>query len=105
MQEPVSGFAPKQRDLFYRVLGENVAAGDIFQEHLTQLSERSLAMQLWRAFLQVMGTQEAMWDELKDWLRNKSDQAKALGWDDDGEEPEGPEIRLKFEALLETYRE
>lgn len=50
-----------------------------------------------------MATQEAMWDELKDWLRNKPEQVKTLGWEDEGEE--GQEIRRKFDALLDAYQE
>lgn len=50
-----------------------------------------------------MSTQESMWEELKDWVRNKKDLLKSLGWENDGDSEE-PSIRRKFEALLERYQ-
>lgn len=45
-----------------------------------------------------------MWEELKDWVRNKGDRLKDLGWDDDDDTLE-PNTRRKYEALLERYQE
>jgi len=70
---------------------------------LNGLSERSLAMHLFRSFQNVMSTQESMWEELKDWVRNKSGFLKELGWDND-DDLEEPSIRRKFETLLERYQ-
>ncbi|KAF7964764.1 hypothetical protein HWV62_3146 [Athelia sp. TMB] len=100
---------PPKREIVFSPTAEHTSLGSRTNkltppiERLNKLSERSLSMHLFRAFQNVMATQEAMWDELKDWLRNKPDRVKALGWEDEGEE--GPEIRWKFEALLETYQE
>jgi hypothetical protein len=44
-----------------------------------------------------------MWEELKDWVRNKSGFLKELGWDND-DDLEEPSIRRKFETLLERYQ-
>lgn len=44
-----------------------------------------------------------MWEELKDWVRNKGDRLKDLGWDDD--DTLEPNTRRKYEALLERYQE
>jgi hypothetical protein len=70
---------------------------------MNQLSERSLVMHLFRTFQNVMSTQESMWEELKDWVRNKSDVLKELGWEND-DDLEEPSIRRKFEALLAGYQ-
>jgi hypothetical protein len=70
---------------------------------LQQLSERSLAMHLHRAYHDILACQEAMWEELKDRLRNKKDQLKHYGWDDD-EELEELQNRKRFELLIERFR-
>jgi len=44
-----------------------------------------------------------MWEELKDWVRNKNDVLKELGWENDSDLEE-PNIRRKFETLLERYQ-
>lgn len=44
-----------------------------------------------------------MWEELKDWVRNKKGTLKELGWESDGDLEE-PNIRHRFEALLEKYQ-
>ena len=67
------------------------------------MSERSLAMHLYRSFQNVMSTQESMWEELKDWVRNKSDVLEELGWESDGDSEE-LNVRRKFEKLLERYQ-
>jgi hypothetical protein len=72
-------------------------------DRLKLLSERSLAMNLYRAYQQVVSCQEAMWEELKDRLRNRRDQLKMYGWDDD-EELEELQSRSKFERIIERYR-
>ena len=70
---------------------------------LQLLSERSLAMHLHRAYHDILACQEAMWEELKDRLRNKKDQLKHFGWDDD-EELEELQNRKRFELLIERFR-
>jgi hypothetical protein len=96
-----------KRPLVYSSTRENPAIGPedrIVPEHLlNELSERSLAMHLFRSFQNVMSSQESMWEELKDWVRNKRDVLKELAWEDDGDLEE-PNIRRKFEKLLERYQ-
>lgn len=70
---------------------------------INEMSERSLAMHLYRSFQSVMSIQESMWEELKDWVRNKSNVLKQLGWDSNGDLEE-PNVRRKFEKLLDRYR-
>lgn len=70
---------------------------------INEMSERSLAMHLYRSFQSVMSIQESMWEELKDWVRNKSDALRQLGWESDGDLEE-LNVRRKFEKLLDTYR-
>lgn len=98
---------PPKRLLVYSSTTENPSIGPedkIVPEHLlNQLSERSLAMHLFRSFQNVMSTQESMWEELKDWVRNKTSTLKELGWEDD-EDLEEHSIRRKFEKLLEKYQ-
>jgi hypothetical protein len=72
-------------------------------DQLATLSERSVAMHLYRAYQSVLACQEAMWEELKDRLRNRRDELKPFGWDDD-EELEELQSRSKFERLIERYR-
>ena len=72
-------------------------------EQLESLSERSLAMHLYRSYQIVLACQEAMWEELKDRIRNKKDELLPFGWDDD-EELEELQSRKKFERLIERYQ-
>lgn len=72
-------------------------------DRLESLSERSLAMHLHRSFQIVMASQEAMWEELKDRIRNRKDELLPFGWDDD-EELEELQSRKKFEKLVERYQ-
>jgi hypothetical protein len=44
-----------------------------------------------------------MWEELKDWVRNKRDVLKELGWENDSDLEE-PSIRRKFDTLLKRYQ-
>ncbi|ESK90917.1 S-adenosyl-L-methionine-dependent methyltransferase [Moniliophthora roreri MCA 2997] len=75
----------------------------IAPEQLDSLNERSLAMHLYRSYNLVLGCQEAIWEELKDRLRNRKDELKPFGWEDD-EELEELQNRKKFERLIERYR-
>ncbi|TFK36969.1 hypothetical protein BDQ12DRAFT_686169 [Crucibulum laeve] len=70
---------------------------------LEALSERSLAMHLYRSYQSVLACQEAMWEELKDRIRNRKEELAAFGWDDD-EELEELQNRKKFETLIDRYR-
>ncbi|KAL0951559.1 hypothetical protein HGRIS_008241 [Hohenbuehelia grisea] len=79
-------------------------------DRLTALSERSLAMHLYRSYQSVLACQEAMWEELLDRLRNRKEELLPFGWDDD-EEPdlhhhEDPDLhhRNRFERLIERYQ-
>ncbi|KAF9469862.1 hypothetical protein BDZ94DRAFT_1151510 [Collybia nuda] len=72
-------------------------------EQLKCLSERSLAMHLYRSYQTVLACQEAMWEELKDRLRNRKDELVPYGWEDD-EDLEELQNRKKFERLVERYR-
>lgn len=67
------------------------------------MKERSLAMHLYRSFQGVMGVQESMWEELKDWVRNKADVLSELGWDDEVIGDEDDHVRSRFERLLKRY--
>ncbi|KAL0569499.1 hypothetical protein V5O48_012467 [Marasmius crinis-equi] len=70
---------------------------------LDSMNERSLAMHLYRSYNLVLACQEAIWEELKDRLRNRKDELKPFGWEDD-EELEELQGRKKFERLIERYR-
>ncbi|KAF9056098.1 hypothetical protein BJ165DRAFT_1430860 [Panaeolus papilionaceus] len=72
-------------------------------EQLNSLSERSLAMHLYRSYQSVLACQEAMWDVLKDRIRNRKHELVPFGWEDD-EELEELQSRKKFEKLVERYR-
>ncbi|KAJ3725582.1 hypothetical protein DFJ43DRAFT_1002537 [Lentinula guzmanii] len=72
-------------------------------ERLDSLTERSLAMHLYRAYNYVLGCQDALWEELKDRIRNRREELEPFGWEDE-EEFEEVQNRKKFERLLERYR-
>ncbi|KDQ63259.1 hypothetical protein JAAARDRAFT_29278 [Jaapia argillacea MUCL 33604] len=76
----------------------------IHRDSLNAQNGRTLAIHLYRAYKGVLACQESMWEELKDRIRNKSDNLRVLGWEDD-EELEGLEFsRQKFERLVDRYR-
>jgi hypothetical protein len=72
-------------------------------EQLASLNERSLAMHLYRSYQMVLACQEAIWDELKDRLRNRREELQPFGWDDE-EDFEEQQNRKKFEQLIMRYR-
>lgn len=72
-------------------------------EKLHGLSNRYLAMQLYRCTQQVLGCQEAMWEELKDRVRNRKEELSVYGWDDD-DELEELQNRSKFEKLIDRFK-
>jgi len=61
-------------------------------------------MQLYYSYQSVLACQEAMWEELKDRIRNRRDELVHFGWDDDEELEELSESRKKFEKLVERYQ-
>ncbi|KAK0465575.1 uncharacterized protein EV420DRAFT_1514980 [Desarmillaria tabescens] len=72
------------------------------EERLLSLNVRSLAMHLYRSYQSVLACREALWEELNDRLRNRKDELKPFGWEDD-EDWEGLQTRRKFEILIERY--
>lgn len=72
-------------------------------DRLASLSERSLAMHLYRSYQSVLACEEAMWEELKDRILNRKNELLSFGWDDDEELVE-LESRKKFERLVDRYR-
>lgn len=72
-------------------------------DKLHQLSNRYLAMQLYFSCQCVLGCQEAMWEELKDRIRNRKHDLTPYGWDDD-DELEELQSRTKFEKLIERFK-
>lgn len=98
---------PLKRFMLDSSLTESESAlppGSLFpMGRLASLSERSLAMHLYRSFQVVLASQEAMWEELKDRIRRRKHELLPFGWDDD-EELEELQSRKKFEKLIERYR-
>ncbi|KAF5323360.1 hypothetical protein D9611_005643 [Ephemerocybe angulata] len=72
-------------------------------DQLREMSERSLAMHLYRSYKTVLACQEAMWEELKDRMRNRREELVPFGWEDDEElgELKG---RKRFEKLIERFQ-
>ena len=68
---------------------------------LSCATNHGLALHLYRAFQNVLACQESMWEELKDWSRNRKDQLKELGWEDEDLEVQS---RRRFEQLVERYQ-
>jgi hypothetical protein len=73
------------------------------QSMMEKFAPETLATHLYSAAEGVLGCQEAMWEQLKDMLRNKVKELQALGWED--EEFEEMQTRKKFETLVQRYRE
>ncbi|KAJ7619183.1 hypothetical protein DFH06DRAFT_1235568 [Mycena polygramma] len=82
---------------------EQVKSYSARRNQLDLLNDRSLAMHLYRSYQIVLACQEEMWEELKDRIRNRKDELKPFGWDDD-EELEELQSRKKFELLVDRYR-
>ncbi len=59
-------------------------------------------MHLYRAYQSVLACREALWEELNDRLRNRKDELKPFGWEDE-EDWEELQTRRKFEILIERY--
>lgn len=66
------------------------------------MSERSLAMHLYRTVQTILSGQEAMWDELKDRLRNRREELIPFGWDED--ELSELQNRVRFEKLIQRFK-
>lgn len=94
---------PHKRFTIDRAFDETLANELLPVEQFMALSERSLAMHLYFSYQGVLACQEAMWEELKDRLRNRKDELKPFGWEDD-EELEELHNRKRFERLIERYR-
>lgn len=60
-------------------------------------------MHLYRGYQTVLACEGAMWEELIDRLRNRKEELKPYGWEDD-EELEALQHRMRFERLIERYR-
>ncbi|KAF9041753.1 hypothetical protein BDZ89DRAFT_1100020 [Hymenopellis radicata] len=70
---------------------------------LASMNERSLAMHLYRSYTIVLACREPLWEELKDRLRNRRDELRPFGWEDD-DDFEETQNRKKFEKLIERYQ-
>ncbi|EFI28682.1 hypothetical protein CC1G_13708 [Coprinopsis cinerea okayama7 len=60
-------------------------------------------MHLYRSYQTVLACQEAMWEELKDRIRNRKEGLRVFGWEDD-EELEELQSRKRFEKLIERFK-
>jgi hypothetical protein len=81
----------------------NSSGGLLSINKLDSLNERFLAMQLYHSYQSVLSCQEAMWEVLKDRIRNRREELLTYGWDDDEEIAE-LQSRKKFEKLVDRYR-
>lgn len=68
-----------------------------------KLNESMLAMQLYHSYQGVLASQESMWEELMDRMRNRPSELTELGWESDLELSE-LESRARFEVLVERYK-
>jgi hypothetical protein len=75
-----------------------------FVDKVTSMEARSLAMHVYHSYQSVLACQEAMWEELKDWVLNKKSGLKAFGWDDD-EELSELQSRSKFDLLIGRFKQ
>ncbi|KAI0785068.1 hypothetical protein C8Q75DRAFT_343810 [Abortiporus biennis] len=85
------------------VIGHDDSVLGLFPfEELSALDPHSLYMQLYRAVGVVLAVKEAMWDELKQKLKDEKGSLQAYGWDDQGYLEDVS--RQKFDALVERYK-
>ena len=70
-------------------------------EALGRLGERTRAMNLYRAFMVVVGCREAMWEELKLLQRSRRKALVDLGWEN--RLMEDRETRARFDELFEQF--
>ncbi|KAA1467967.1 S-adenosyl-L-methionine-dependent methyltransferase [Dentipellis sp. KUC8613] len=68
---------------------------------IEQLSDRTRAMNLYRAFMGVLGCREAMWEELLYLQSSRRERLIELGWED--KELEEHEARSRFEEMFKRY--
>lgn len=73
-------------------------------QNLAALDERSSAMHLLKSYRTILASQEALWDELKDRLRNRREELKPFGWDDEEAFESEFQHRKKFEMLVSRYQ-
>ncbi len=73
-----------------------------YRQRTASMSDRSLAMHLYKSYQLVIACREAMWEELRDRIRNRREELVDFGWDDD-EELEVLNNRQRFEKLIERY--
>lgn len=97
-------FAPPEETTSIMGFGGKESNLLIPMHDLMALAPDTLASQLYRAYEGVLACQEAMWEQLRDRIRNRPEELRALGWDDD-EELEEMQARKKFETLVQRYRE
>jgi len=60
-------------------------------------------MHLYRSYQSVLACKEAMWEELKDRLRNRREELEPYGWDHDEELGE-LKSRKRFEKLIDRFK-
>ena len=73
-----------------------------YRRRRASMSDRSLAMHLYKSYQLVIACREAMWEELRDRIRNRREELVEFGWDDD-EELQELNNRQRFEKLIERY--
>lgn len=104
---------PKQKDTqmeiqpYYSSPSDDTSMGHASEallpiSSLANASSFALAFQLHRMYNSVLACQESMWEVLNDRIRNREEELKRLGWND--EDLEAVHARPRFEKLLERYQ-
>lgn len=80
-------------------------------KELDKFSERTRAMNLYRAFIGVLGCKEEMWEELKMLQRSRPGELAEMGWEERRVEQgqvdkagEEQEARSRFDELFERFQ-
>lgn len=76
-------------------------------KELDKFSERTRAMNLYRAFIGVLGCKEEMWEELKMLQRSRPGELAEMGWEERRAEDkavEEQEARSRFDELFERFQ-
>ncbi len=108
-EAPSSEKAPKSAPLvmpYYTSRSDGSTRGEASQllplSSLSQSSQFMLALQLHRSYNFVLACEESMWEVLNDRIRNREEDLKRLGWDDD--DFDSPHARHRFDTILERYK-
>lgn len=83
-------------------IGGNSAVELLPMTDLVDLDDHTLFLQLHRAVVTVLSAKEAMWEELKELMKQERNSLYIYGWEEN--EFDERSSRKKFNCLVERYK-